>query len=401
MDKDFKQLLDKFLNNSISENELEGLLEYFKDPTYKEDIERAMLDHWSDLKDIEILKIDEDRIDARLLLDKISEKMDYSMMGSEPKHILKRLPTQYFYKIAAVFLIGASIFFGYQKDIFRFKNSPADEIKNTNEAITLTLDNGEIKIIQENDQGDIKSKQGKLIGSQNGNQLNYGKNKHLEELVYNTLTIPSGKQFELILSDGSLVLLNSGSSIRYPVQFIEGQNRKIFLEGEAYFDVAKDKAHPFIVTVNNMNLEVLGTEFNLSHYPEDQNISTVLVEGSVKLYDATSSATAENKTLTPGDLALWDKTSGKISVAQVDTNLYTAWKDGILNFKNLSFHDIRTKLERHFNVTIENNYPFLENQVFTATFSGETLHEILDAFSEDTPFQFEYKQEMQHVIIHK
>ena len=105
-----------------------------------------------------------------------------------------------------------------------------------------------------------------------------------ETLVYNTLKIPYGKQFEVELSDGTIVHLNSGTTLRYPVAFLKNQNRKVFLTGEAFFEVAKDKAHPFTVSTQELNVEVLGTKFNASSYTEDVTTDIVLVEGKVALY---------------------------------------------------------------------------------------------------------------------
>ncbi|UBZ14529.1 FecR domain-containing protein [Flagellimonas marinaquae] len=265
--------------------------------------------------------------------------------------------------------------------------------------VTLTLGDGQVKVLQENQEGEIKSSQGENIGLQKGNQIDYGNSEVLEELVYNTLTVPNGKKFDLVLSDGTRVKLNSGSSIRYPVKFINGAQRKVFLKGEAYFDVARDENHAFIVNTNNLNVEVLGTEFNVSYYPEDQHISTVLVEGSVKLYNQMPQDANGETTLTPGDLASWDKKSGKLSIKKVDTSIYTAWKDGVLLFKNESFENIRKKLERHFDIAIENNVPLLENQVYTASFTNETIGEIMEAFDEDTPFDYVYDPKLNKITI--
>lgn len=228
--------------------------------------------------------------------------------------------------------------------------------------------------------------------------MDYKGSKTHKKLVYNTLNIPFGKQFELLLSDGTQVTLNSGSSLRYPVNFITGKDRKVFLKGEAFFDVAKDASHPFIVNADQINIRVLGTQFNLSFYPEDEDISTVLVEGSVALYKEGADMKKNTSTqLVPGQQAAFNKSKNEMSVNEVDTHNHTAWKDGYLLFKASPFYRIRSKLERHFNISIEDKTQLLHNQVYTATFRNETIEEILEAFKEDTPFQ--YKREGSKITI--
>src|SRR5690606_35926115 len=147
--------------------------------------------------------------------------------------------------------------------------------------ITLQLDNGKVEVINEDDLRRILDTEGSEVGFQNGNQLNYNKGYGSEKLIYNELNIPNGKKFNLVLSDGTKVSLNSGSSIKFPVQFLPGQNREVTLTGEAYFEVKKDSVDPFIVHVADLKVRVLGTEFNLSSYPEDKEVTAVLVQGSV------------------------------------------------------------------------------------------------------------------------
>src|SRR5690606_36367432 len=117
-----------------------------------------------------------------------------------------------------------------------------------------------------------------------------------DKLAYNTLKIPFGKKFRLQLSDGTMVHINSGSTLKYPIKFIAGENRQVYLDGEAFFDVAKDKKHPFIVNADNLNVRVLGTHFNVSNYPEDAVTDVVLVEGSVGMYRSNEEFDASKNT---------------------------------------------------------------------------------------------------------
>src|SRR5690606_20172851 len=165
------------------------------------------------------------------------------------------------------------------------------------ESITITLDNGTIETLGIDENKVVRDADGNIIGTHNKSKLTYTGVSKGEELVYNTLNIPYGKQFDVVLSDGTHVFLNSGTSLRYPVTFIKGKDRTVFLSGEAYFEVAKDEGHPFVVDANEIQIEVLGTKFNVSRYPEDSNINTVLVEGSIELQIKGNDATLSVPTL--------------------------------------------------------------------------------------------------------
>tara|TARA_B100000809_G_scaffold138551_1_gene136157 strand:- start:21411 stop:22607 length:1197 start_codon:yes stop_codon:yes gene_type:complete len=296
-------------------------------------------------------------------------------------------------RYAAVFvgIIGLALFY---KNSTLFQDSQL--LKIDKNAITLQLENGNIKIITENGSEKIVGENGKIVGIQSGNKLEYKNTVAIEKLTYNELTIPYGKRFEIVLSDGTKVFLNSGSSIKYPVKFIEGKNREVFLKGEAFFDVTKDRKHPFIVNANEIDITVLGTQFNVSYYPEDIEINTVLVEGSVALQKENS--VVAPILLKPGYKASWNTAKKEMLVEKVDTAVYTAWKTGILYFKNIQFEVMKRKLERQFNVEIENRFKFLDAQVYTASFNNnEKLEDILNYLKEDTPFN--YKIEENKVII--
>jgi len=289
------------------------------------------------------------------------------------------------YAAAVVFILGVLYF--YQKPNSEIPTSTEVVEESVlipkEEAITIQLDDGTIQTINPDGETEIRDSKGNLIGSQSKSKVTYSDTSNVEKLVYNTIMVPYGKRFDVVLSDGTHVFLNSGTSLRYPIKFIDGVDRDVFLIGEAYFDVTSDKEHPFIVHADNMNLEVLGTKFNISHYSEDGNINTVLVEGSVELYkDKRNSNNKVSSTLLkPGFKAEWNKVNHKVAIENVDTRIYTSWVEGKLIFRNSTFRQIRTKLERHYNVTIKNRNSDLDSQLFDATFDIETINEVLETFS--------------------
>ena len=258
--------------------------------------------------------------------------------------------------------------------------------------ITLTTENGKTIVLKEKDVLSIQTYSGELVVKQVGNSIVYGdysKKTTTEKLIYNELFVPYGKKFQLVLSDGSKVHLNAGSSLRYPIQFMTNYRREVYLNGEAFFDISKDSLHPFVVNTNAFDVKVLGTKFNVSSFSEEDVAQTVLVEGSVQMQNKTSAVQAENLiTLLPGQKGEILAQERNIKVSEVDTSVYTSWLDGVLVFRNMAFKEIRKKLERNYNVRIYNNNLLLEEKTFNATFDVETIEQVLRTINENFPIEY-------------
>ena len=392
------KLFQKLVDNTISEMELDCLMELINSSDPDDVKNNILAKHWENVKTGNLPIKQRIKGDSEVLLQKILFKIEDIEKKKKVRTFLPHPNIGFWSGIAATFLLLAGVYF-YNQNTVETSTVPISIENDPNSGvITLQLDNGTIETISENGERKITTTNGNLVASQQGNTLQYTAAEDQNKLVYNTLNIPFGRQFDLVLSDGTKVKLNSGSSIKYPVRFLKGQDRKVFLKGEAYFDVTTDMAHPFIVNADEMNIRVLGTQFNLSFYPEDEDISTVLVEGAVVLYkEGADINTNTSSQLVPGQMAEWNKINNTMTVKEVDTNIYTAWKDGYLLFKASPFYSIRSKLERHFNITIEDRSGRLANQIYTATFRNETIEEILEAFKEDT--HFEYIHEGSKIII--
>jgi len=358
--------------------------------------ELAILEEW-------INKSQDNKFFYRRLIkdDKLDQKLsDYKSIdvNKAKKRFTKKNKRNFFVfqikkylKYAAVLVVVLGSFYFLNQ-----KETSKQLISIPKNSITLQMDDGTIKVISTFDTKEIKNKKGEIVGKQERDKLNY-KDSKLKELVYNELTVPYGKTFQLVLSDGTKVNLNAGSSLKYPVSFIEGQDRKVFLEGEAYFDVAKDPRHPFVLNSNEVNIRVLGTKFNVSSYSEDTDISTVLVEGSISLYLDDKYAKDKSLLLKPGFKASWNKKTNKMNVGKVDTEIYTGWTEGKLIIKDLPFKNIRKKLERKYDVKIINNNKILDNNTYTATFDVETIEQVLQTLNKS--FSIEYKINGNEIII--
>lgn len=165
--------------------------------------------------------------------------------------------------------------------------------------------------------------------------------------IYNTIIVPRGGEYELVLSDGTHVWLNSDSELRFPVSFGSGK-RQIFLKGEAFFAVTKDKLHPFIVNAcDKMEIEVLGTTFNIQAYPNEDNLYTTLNSGSIKISNCIQSFE-----LRPNEQAVYDTKSRAITISTVNAECYSAWKEGMFIFENERLETIMNRLSRWYDVTV-------------------------------------------------
>ena len=248
------------------------------------------------------------------------------------------------FRYAAAIILFLAVGYLFQTGVFTNR----EVIASPSGDITLQLDNGKVEIINENGVGQIMDNEGNVVAVQNGIQLVYNSDNEARTLIYNTLTVPYGKRSKVQLSDGTIINLNAGTSLRFPVKFMEGQNREVFIEsGEAYFDVVEDSKHPFIVNANDVNVRVLGTQFNVSSYPEDENISTLLIEGSVSIYNKTESFNEDTATLLePGFKADWNKNDGNLNIEEADIEIHTAWINGKIIFKHVPFDNIIKKIRK-------------------------------------------------------
>lgn len=182
-----------------------------------------------------------------------------------------------------------------------------------------------------------------------------------ESPIFNTLQIPRGGEYFLTLADGTEVWLNAETEIRYPVQFT-GNKRVVYLDGEAYFTVAPDKKKPFTVVSTHASVSVLGTQFNFRAYPDEQDVQTTLVSGSVIMQ---SEKYKQQVKLVPGEQGVLEKRSANLTKLEVNTYLYTAWKDGRFAFRDARLEDLFNILARWYDLSIFYQSPEAKDIRFT------------------------------------
>ena len=181
-----------------------------------------------------------------------------------------------------------------------------------------------------------------------------------EKIMYNELVVPKCGEYKLRLSDGSLIVLNSESKLRYPVNF-NGDTREVFLSGEAYFEVAKNPSKPFVVHTNHADVQVLGTLFNVSAYPDEEDTGVTLVHGSVQV-----GREGEQTILLPGQQFLLNNRTLKKEIREVDTNVYIAWTNGLFRYDAMPLEQLMLKLSRWIPIT----YTFKDEAIKKIRFTG-------------------------------
>lgn len=212
-----------------------------------------------------------------------------------------------------------------------------------------------------------------------------------EPETLNVISVPSGQQSQLTLSDGTKIWLNARSRLTFPANFSK-KTRLVKLEGEGYFEVAHDENKPFIVETQNIAVKVLGTTFNIASYGDDKEAIVTLVNGSVSLLN--HSKAKELVKLKPGEMAIFNKESQKVGISKVDPDLYTSWHNGQFKFRKLSFEKISRRLGRNFNVVFYFENQQLKNTTYNGSFyKYESLENILKVMKLNTQFSYQLKKD--------
>lgn len=254
-----------------------------------------------------------------------------------------------------------------------------DDVASGGNRATVTLSDGTVIVLDENQSGIVSR----------GTELSYADGEKLfdagKDIQYATLSTPRGGQYRLTLPDGSKVILNAESSVKYPTSFTEKQ-RRVELHGEAFFDVAENKSQPFVVATDQQQVTVTGTTFNVNAYGDDNRTITTLVTGSVYVKSNSSSATASLK---PGQEAVWN--NGTIKTKDVDTHVATGWTDGVFVFKYTTLAEILPQLERWYDIQVDINP--IPNEEFYADINRNTpLSTVLESMEQTSNLRFEIKE---------
>ncbi len=265
------------------------------------------------------------------------------------------------YAAAVLLIVGVGAFFIWKNIDFtqlagnkKIKQEALDIDPGTNGAI-LTLADGTTVLLDSLQDGVVAQQNGALAILKAG-ELNYDAQGNAKgSTSYNTITTPKGRQFNLVLSDGTKVWLNAGSSLMYPTVFT-GKERRVLIKGEAYFEVAHNKASPFLVNIDDKaEVKVLGTHFNINAYADEPSINATLIEGSVSVQKYVSGKPDKKSPgviLKPGHQARITDNELINVVKDVSVERVMAWKNGIFNFDDAGLEEVMRQLERWYNIEV-------------------------------------------------
>jgi len=352
--EDFKELLDRYLTNSLSTKERKQFAEALEQPEFKEELERVL--ESSFIADTYVAAENPHRSERlqQLLQQKLS-KYSSETQTEKPRRIVYL--SRWIAAAILLLIIGSAAFYFWPKT----NNQPlaTKSIEKTNdilpghEGAVLSLSDG-TKIVLDSAQNGALALQGDVqIVKQNGQILYKGKN---DEVVYNNITTERGRMWSVTLSDGTKVWLNAESSLRYPLTFA-GNERLVEMTGEAYFEVAHNATMPFKVKVANQVVEVLGTHFNINAYTNEPSVRTTLLEGLVRISKGNS-----QELIHPNEEASVSNNSANIKINKVDAQNAIAWKNGYFSFHNADLKTVMRQLSRWYDIDVvyDKNIPHLE-----------------------------------------
>lgn len=342
------------------------------------------------------MSIDEEEEAMQILLNRIHEVIE-----PEIKSIVQYKPwfaSKWAVAVAASMLLisGLALIFYLhtdQADLSNSISSASNILPGTNSA-TLTLANGKRIKLSESANGDLAKEAGVLIVKTADGKLVYQvQNSAAETEDINTISTAIGETYQVRFSDGTAVWLNAASSLKFPTKFSKLSSRVVELYGEAYFEVAKDKAHPFIVKSRDQEVKVLGTHFNINSYADERNVTTTLLEGAVQVSLSNRSVGntgLKNVLLKPGQQSLLSGAS--ISVTQVQTDDVIAWKNGNFMFNNESMEIVMRKLSRWYNIEVKYADPGVKQIRFFGTVSRfSNVSKVLEMISLTNEVKFKVK----------
>ena len=355
--KSIQRLIAKHLVKQTSKKEMEELTLWLQHPVNeKEFVKYVKVNH---------------AVDANLLqFNKEATKKKLQAHIQKEKKVFRLRKVQKYMKYAAAVVIGltASIYLFTDS----FQSEPVQVAPIVTEQTILTLEDGSQVALGKGDSFQTKNAkvQGEEIIYQAGQE-------NTTELVYNYLTIPRGAQFSLQLPDGTQVWLNSDTQLKYPVQFRDGESRKVELVyGEAYFDVSPSSDHngdDFRVLQNKQEVQVVGTQFNIKAYKEESFVYTTLVEGKVNV----NFKNIQQK-LSPNQQATYNIETGALQIADVKVYNSISWKEGIFSFEDMPLKEIMKVLARWYDIEVVFENEAIEKEKYTGQLrKKQSLEEIL------------------------
>lgn len=384
-------LFQRYISGQVTETELQELLEHFHlredDDSLRVLIGEQLREEDNHIEPSQSVKDLVGRVDDRI----------YTAMRNRREQNPAKITRLAWLSIAASVLVVSSIgayFLLNNKKVAQDNLQAHYQIKPGGNKAYLTLANGTRIMLTGAKNGALAKQSGVQITKSANGQLTYtatGVPTNNSTAEYNTVETPKGGQYQIRLPDGTEVWLNAASSIKYPASFASLKTRTVELTGEAYFEVAKDKTHPFTVRTARENVTVLGTHFNVNAYADEPVLKTTLLEGSVKVTTA-----KDSKLIVPGENAILN--NGSLSIAKANVEEAVAWKNGYFRFNGESLESVMRKLSRWYDIDVQ--YDNKSDEVFYGKVSRFTKIEDVLSIMEGTK-GVRFKIEGRRVIITK
>ncbi len=369
----FKEFLEQYLNDSLPPGEVHAFIRHLMSETNDHELKTALTNALNEEGNYTMSETTnyEKEILIRILkkaTEQTPELSSFKNDTSSYKNTYKILKVAVAAAVVvALFAIGVrhitpAFLHRQESHATHHTNSVKDFNAAENKAL-LTLADGRTIVLDSAGNGQELALQGstKIIKQQNG-QIAYicGSGAASEEMLYNTIAVPRNGKFQILLRDGTRVWLNALSTLRFPTAFSPTE-RRVTLTGEAYFEVAKNTAKPFIVNANATEVKVLGTQFNLNAYADESAVTTTLVEGSVKV-----SKNHQSVTIKPGQEA---RVAKSIDVAPADVEAAIAWKEDRFFYNNAPLKIIMRQLEKWYDIQTQFDDPITDT--YTISMSRE------------------------------
>jgi len=359
----FKKLMRHYVSGEITPEGKSRLLQMIEDPQYAKDLDTILRKNYDQVQTNEA-----ETLSTETFIHSLRERMNSNSKQEEEQEEEIAKPLFNWRRIAAAASVLLVLGIGFYK--YTQKTTAPTIVATEKNIITpgtsgaiLTLADGSQIVLDSVANGVLANQNSTVVSKKDGTLVYSGGNANTA--AKNSMITPRGRQYQLVLSDGTKVWLNASSSITFPTTFIH-KERRVAITGEAYFEVAKDKNHPFIVTANDIEVKVLGTHFNINSYHEEKSTKTTLLEGSVLV-----SNKKEKSLLEPGQQATQSNT-GTLSVKKLENlDEVMAWRKGLFYFSNTSLENVMQQISRWYDVNI-----VFEKGVPARSFDGEISREL-------------------------
>ncbi|RZJ92825.1 MAG: FecR family protein [Chryseobacterium sp.] len=382
-------LFNKYLSNKCSLEEVEELMLYFNS-TQSNVLEERIL------SEFESLALQDESSTA--LPPRVFEKIKARISTAKSNPVRRKLwPRIAVAAAVAVVVFGAGMFYLNERPKDDSKTTAfAKDIDPAGNKAFLTLGNGKRIALTDAGNGTVAIQTGVQISKTADGQLIYTVSENNSStpstLEYNTIETPNGGRYQVALPDGTKVWMNAASSLKYPASFASLKERKVELQGEAYFQVAKDKQHPFIVKTDQQEVKVLGTHFNINSYTDEPEAKTTLLEGSVNVSELGSE---KSKMLVPGQQAIIK--GANIIISQADLDQAVSWKNGEFVFTGEDLKTVMRQVARWYDVDVEYKANVNMNGIFSAFPRTMKLSQLLKALEANQGIHF--KMEGRRVLV--